>query len=93
MVKLTYNTKKDVIVMIHKGKSVAFLDTKDFGSLAQEVRRIMEEASPSIKAISDRNKKKRQWKAERRQLINQLKIMIAIKLIDFARSVKNIFVK
>lgn len=91
--KLTYNTKKDEIVMLHKGKTIAFLDAKEFGSLIHEVKRIMEEASPTIKATADRLKRKAQRKAERRQLINQLKIMLAIKFIDLWRSIKSIFNK
>lgn len=91
--KLTYNTKKDEIVMIHKGKTVAFLDAKEFGSLIHEVKRLMEEASPTIKATADRLKRKAQRKAQNKQLINQLKIMTAIKVIDFWRWIKSILNK
>lgn len=86
MIKLTYNTKKDVIVMIQSGKTVAFLDTKDFGMLVREVMRIMREADPNIN-------KKQKRREERKALMNNLKMLLAIKFIDTTRKVKGIFQK
>lgn len=86
MIKLKFDENSDTIDMYRDKNVLASLSPDDFGSLMREIKRIMEEASPAIK-------KKQERKRETRQLINQLKIMLAIKFIDFWRWVKSIFKK
>jgi hypothetical protein len=89
MIKLKFDANSNTVDVLRYNNVIMSLDPEDFGSLIREVKRIMEEASPSIA----KNARKRDRRMERRQLINQLKIMLAIKLIDFWRWVKSIFKK
>jgi len=86
MITLTYSEKKDKIVLWRKKDSITSFNHQEFGQLVREVMRVMREADPRIE-------RKRQRKAEREQLIKQLKILLTIKLIDFKRWFKSIFKK
>lgn len=84
MIKLKYDQGSDSIEMSRDKNVITLLSPEDFGSLIREVKRIMEEAIPVLE-------RKRKRKEERTQLINQLKIMVAIRLIDLWRSIKKFF--
>lgn len=86
MIKLKFDENSDTVDMYRDKNVLASLSPDDFGSLMREIKRIMEEASPAIARKQDR-------KRERKQLINNLKILLAVNLISFWRWVKSIFKK
>ncbi|HBI17158.1 MAG TPA: hypothetical protein DDY52_03345 [Candidatus Moranbacteria bacterium] len=84
MIKLKFDARRNVIEMFRDKNIITALSTDDFGSLIREVKRIMEEANPKIA-------RKKQRREERQNLIRNLKILVAIKFIDFWRYVKSLF--
>lgn len=86
MIRLKFDNRDDTIGIYQGPKRMVSLNHTDFGDLLREVRRIMQEASPTLA-------RKQERKAERRHLLNQLKILVAIRAIDFIRWVKSFFIK
>lgn len=86
MIKLIFDSNSDMIDLMREKHIITSFSPREFGELIRAVRETIEEANPVVK-------RKQERKRERRQLINQLKIMLAIKAIDFWRWVKSIFNK
>lgn len=86
MIKLKFDEHTDKIEMFRDKTIITALDPQDFGALIREVKRVMEEASPALA-------RKQERKRERKELMNQLKIMVAIKFIDIVRWFKSLFAK
>lgn len=86
MIKLKFDSNSDTMGLFRDKNIIVSFSPREFGELIRAVRETMEEANPVIKRKQERRR-------ERKQLINQLKIMLAIKLIDFWRWVKNLLVR
>jgi hypothetical protein len=85
MIKLKFDSRNDIIDLMRDKHIITSFSPREFGELIRAVRETIEEANPVVK-------RKQAWKREKRQLINQLKIMLAIKFIDFWRWVKSFFI-
>jgi len=84
MIKLKFDARRDVIEMYRDKNIITALNSDDFGCLIREVKRVMEEANPRIA-------RKKKWKEEKRNLIMNLKILTAVKVILFWRYLKSLF--
>lgn len=82
MIKLKFDAQNETVDVYRDKNIITTLGPEDFGSLIQEIKRIMEEASPSIK-------RKKERKIERINLIRQLKMLVTVRLIEFLRWVKS----
>lgn len=85
MIRMKFSDTDETIGIYQGPRKVVSLDPAEFGDLIREVRRIMQEASPVLA-------RKEARKEERRQLLQQLKIMVAIRVIDFWRWIKSLFI-
>lgn len=85
MIRIKFDNRDETIAIYQGPKRMLSLDPNEFGQLIREITRIMKEGSPALA-------RKQERKQERRQLLNNLKILVAIKLIDFVRWVKGLFV-
>ncbi len=82
MIKLKFDEKSDTIEMLRGNRPIASLTSEDFGSLIGEIKCMIGEVSPATA-------RKQERKAERKNLIRQLKLLVTVKLINFLRWFKS----
>ena len=86
MIRVKFDEEYNVIAIYQGPKRMLSLDNSEFGQLIRGVTQVLKEGSPAIA-------RKQERKQERKDLMNQLKILVAIKVIDFIRWVKSFFTK
>lgn len=84
MIKLKFDARRNLVEMYRDKNIIASFDPQDFGNLIGEIKKILKETSPKLTRKLER-------KVERKNLINNLKILTAVKVISFWRYLKSLF--
>lgn len=84
MIKLKFDSNIDKMEMYRDKNIITAFTSSEYRDLINEIKRMAEKISPKTVRKNER-------KAEREALIRQLKIMLAIRWIDFKRFIVSKF--